>query len=240
MPGERKQGPGCSSSDTVDRRKFLGAAAMTAGMMFLKPAPLRGTEANSAVRVGLLGCGGRGTEDATNLVDTGNARVVALADLFRDQLDTAHANFDKLQQPKGFAAIDASQLFLGPDAYQQIAHSKEVDAIVVATPPYYHPQHLEAVVAAGKHVYLEKPVAVDVPGALRVMEIGKRAQGKLSLDVGFQIRDCPPFVELVRRIHRGGPGQNLCGGDHTLTRHIPRAGPPPTLSTPKAPPDPAF
>src|SRR5882762_10408339 len=121
-------------------------------------------------------------------------------DLFRDQLDTAHANFDKLQQPKGFAAIDASQLFLGPDAYQQIAHSKEVDAIVVATPPYYHPQHLEAVVAAGKHVYLEKPVAVDVPGALRVIEIGKRAGGKLSLDVGFQIRDCPPFVELVRRI----------------------------------------
>jgi len=70
--------------------------------------------------------------------------------------------------------------------------SKEVDAIVVATPPYFHPQHLEAVVAAGKHVYLEKPVAVDVPGALKVIEIGKRAQGKLSLDVGFQIRDCPP------------------------------------------------
>src|SRR2546430_12172231 len=55
---------------------------------------------------------------------------------------------------------DASQLFVGPDAYQRIAGSKEVDAIVIATPPYYHPQHLEAVVAAKKHVYLEKPVAV--------------------------------------------------------------------------------
>src|SRR5882762_5239550 len=196
------------SSNKVNRRKFLKSAATTAGVMFIKPSLVHGTAANSAVRVGLLGCGGRGTEDATNLVDTGNARVVALADLFRDQLDTAHANFDKLQQPKGFAAIDASQLFLGPDAYQQIAHSKEVDAIVVATPPYYHPQHLEVVVAAGKHVYLEKPVAVDVPGALRVMEIGKRAGAKLSLDVGFQIRDCPPFVELVRRIHGGA----LAGG----------------------------
>src|SRR6266853_5390166 len=163
MSDEMKQGASNSPTDTVDRRKFIGAAAMTAGMMFLKPELVHGTAANSAVRVGLLGCGGRGTEDATNLVDTGNARVVALADLFRDQLDNAHTNFDKLQQPKGFAAIDASQLFLGPDAYQQIAHSKEVDAIVVATPPYYHPQHLEAVVAAGKHVYLEKPVAVDVP-----------------------------------------------------------------------------
>jgi myo-inositol 2-dehydrogenase / D-chiro-inositol 1-dehydrogenase len=211
------------SSNKVNRRKFLkSAAATTAGVMFIRPSLVHGTAANSAVRVGLLGCGGRGTEDATNLVDTGNARVVALADLFRDQLDTAHANFDKLQQPKGFAAIDASQLFLGPDAYQQIAHSKEVDAIVVATPPYYHPQHLEAVVAAGKHVYLEKPVAVDVPGALRVMEIGKRAGGKLSLDVGFQIRDCPPFVELVRRIHGGALGNIVCGEAHYLTGYIER------------------
>src|SRR5712672_144539 len=210
------------SSNKVNRRKFLQSAATTAGVMFIKPSLVRGTAANSAVRVGLLGCGGRGTEDATNLVDTGNARVVALADLFRDQLDNAHANFDKLQQPKGFAAIDASQLFLGPDAYQQIAHSKEVDAIVVATPPYYHPQHLEAVVAAGKHVYLEKPVAVDVPGALRVMEIGKRAGGKLSLDVGFQIRDCPPFVELVRRIHAGALGNIVCGEAHYLTGYIER------------------
>ena len=211
------------SENKVDRRKFLkSAAATTAGVLFIRPALVHGTAANSAVRVGLLGCGGRGTEDATNLVDTGNARVVALADLFRDQLDTAHANFDKLQQAKGFAAIDPSQLFLGPDAYQQIAHSKEVDVIVVATPPYYHPQHLEAVVAAGKHVYLEKPVAVDVPGALRVMEIGKRAEGKLSLDVGFQIRDCPPFVELVRRIHGGALGKIVCGEAHYLTGYIER------------------
>src|SRR6266478_265581 len=148
MPGERKQGPGCSSSDTVDRRKFLGAAAMTAGMMFLKPDLVRGTEANSAVRVGLLGCGGRGTEDATNLVDTGGARVVALADLFQEQLDKARTRFDKAQQVKGYSVLDGSQLFVGPDAYKEIAASKEIDAIVVATPPYYHPQHLEAVVDA--------------------------------------------------------------------------------------------
>src|SRR5438046_1850726 len=103
-----------------------------------------------------------------------------------------------------------------------MAASKEVDAVVIATPPYYHPQHLEAVVAGGKHVYLEKPVAVDVPGALKVIEIGKRAEGKLSLDVGFQIRDCPPFVELVKRIHNGAIGNIVCGEAHYLAGYIDR------------------
>ena len=213
---------GENSSSKFDRRKFLKSAAASAGVMFIKPSLVRGTAANSAVRVGLLGCGGRGTEDATNLIDTGNARVVALGDLFGDQLYTAHSHFDQVQQAKGYAAIDTSQLFLGPHAYEQIADSKEVDAIVIATPPYYHPQHLEAVVVAGKHVYLEKPVAVDVPGALRVIAIGKRAEGKLSLDVGFQIRDCPPFVELVRRIHDGALGNIVCGEAHYLTGYIDR------------------
>jgi myo-inositol 2-dehydrogenase/D-chiro-inositol 1-dehydrogenase len=211
-----------TSRDKLGRRKFIGVTAATAGALFLKPELVRGTAANSAVRVGLLGCGGRGTEDATNLIDTGNARVVALADLFRDQLDAAQANFDKLQQAKGYAALDPSQLFLGPNAFRQIAASKEIDAIVIATPPYYHPDHLEAVVASGKHVYLEKPVAVDVPGALQVIELGKRAEGKLSFDVGFQIRDCPPFVELVRRIHGGALGKIACGEAHYLTGYIDR------------------
>jgi myo-inositol 2-dehydrogenase / D-chiro-inositol 1-dehydrogenase len=180
-------------SNEITRRKFITVAAGTAGAMFIKPSLVRGTAVNSAVRVGLLGCGGRGTEDATNLVDTGGARVVALGDLFQDQLDAARKHFDDMQQGKGYVALEASQLFVGPDAYHRIVASKEVDAIVIATPPYYHPQHLEAVVAAGKHVYLEKPVAVDVPGALKVIEIGKRAENKLCLDVGFQIRDCPPL-----------------------------------------------
>src|SRR5690348_16747035 len=110
----------------VDRRTFLGVTASATAAMFVKPALVRGTRANSAIRVGLLGCGGRGTEDAANLVDTGGARVVALADLFQDQLDTARAHFDQLQQAKGYAALDAKQLFVGPRAYEQIAASREV------------------------------------------------------------------------------------------------------------------
>src|SRR5215472_17522665 len=217
MAGDRKR-----ANSELDRRKFIGVAAATAGAMLIKPQLVRGTAANSAVRVGLLGCGGRGTEDASNLVDTGNARVVALADMFQDQLDNAKKHFDALQQSKGYATIDASQIFVGPKAFQQMAAAKEVDAVVIASPPYYHPQHLEAIVAGGKHVYLEKPVAVDVPGALEVIEIGKRAEGKLSLDVGFQIRDCPPFVELVKRIHGGALGNIVCGEAHYLSGYLDR------------------
>jgi len=111
MSGDRKQG--LNFSDKVDRRKFLGTAAATAGILLLKPELVSGTAANSAVRVGLLGCGGRGTEDATNMIDTGGARVVALADLFQDQLDKARETFNKMQQAKGYPALDGAQLFVG-------------------------------------------------------------------------------------------------------------------------------
>src|ERR1700675_310057 len=111
---------GENSSSKFDRRKFLKSAATTAGVMFIDPSLVRGTAANSAIRVGLLGCGGRGTEDATNLVDTGGARVVALGDLFQDQLDAGRSYFDKMQTAKGYAVIEASQLFVGPKAFEAI------------------------------------------------------------------------------------------------------------------------
>jgi myo-inositol 2-dehydrogenase/D-chiro-inositol 1-dehydrogenase len=210
----------------VGRREFIGTAARGAaavgGVMFIPSARVWGSAANSDVRVGLLGCGGRGTEDATNMFETGGARVVALADMFQDQLDTARAAFDKMQGAKALPAIDSRQCFVGPKAYQAIANSKEVDAVVIATPPYYHPRHLVAVVGAGKHVYCEKPVAVDVPGAKLVQGLGKAAEGKLSLDVGFQIRDCPPFVEMVKRIHGGALGNIVCGEAHYLSGYLDR------------------
>src|SRR2546426_4648559 len=95
-------------SDEMDRRKFIGVAAVTAGAMLLKPSLVLGTAANSAVRVGLLGCGGRGTEGASNMVDTGGARGVSLAGMFQDQLDSAKKHFDEIQQAQRYAAIGAS------------------------------------------------------------------------------------------------------------------------------------
>ena len=211
-----------NSNHKFGRREFLGTAATAAGFMILKPELVRGTAANSAVRLGVLGCGGRGTAVATGFIDGTDTRVVALADLFADQLAAAQKHFDDHQKAKGYAAIDSSQLFKGPKAYEEIVTSKEIDAVLVSTPPYFHPHHLETVVAAGKHVYCEKPVGIDVPGAKRVIEAGKKAQGKLSLAVGFQIRKAPPYVEMVRRIQGGALGKIGCGLAYYYCPHIDR------------------
>jgi myo-inositol 2-dehydrogenase / D-chiro-inositol 1-dehydrogenase len=194
-------------SKAVNRRAFLGAA----GLMAVTPQLVRSTHANATIRIGLLGCGKRGSEVATSMVRNAGARVIALGDLFADQLARARERFDRLGAEKGNAAIDPAQIFQGPHAFEQIAASKEIDAVVIATPPYFHPEHLGAVAEAGRHVYCEKPVAVDVPGAKRVIEIGRKAEGRLSLEVGFQIRQAPPFVELVRRIHAGALGEIAFG-----------------------------
>jgi myo-inositol 2-dehydrogenase / D-chiro-inositol 1-dehydrogenase len=207
-------------SSKLGRREFLGAA--TAGFMILKPQQVRGTTANSQVRFGILGCGGRATAEASSFVNNAGARVTAIADLFSDQLDKGRQHFDNLQQSKGYSPIDSSQLFKGPNAYQEIANSKEVDFILITTPPYFHVHHLETVVAAGKHVYCEKPVAVDVPGAHHVIHIGEKAQGKLSLAVGFQIRNAPPMVELTKRIHDGALGKIGSGLAYYYCSHIDR------------------
>jgi len=206
----------------LGRREFLGGAAAAAGFMIIKPEQVRGTAANSAVRMGVLGCGGRGTAVASGFIDSTNTRIVALADLWGDQLAAGQKHFDDLQRAKGYSPIDSSQLFKGPRSYERIVDSKEVDFVLITTPPYFHPGHLEAVVDAGKHVYCEKPVAVDVVGAKRVMRIGEKAQGKLSLDVGFQIRNAPPFVEMVRRIHAGALGKIGCGLAYYYCPHIDR------------------
>ena len=205
----------------LGRREFLGAAA-AASFTILKPQLVRGTAANTQVRFGILGCGGRATAEGTSFVGNAGARVTAIADLFADQLEKGRLHFDTLQQAKGYAPIDASQLFKGPNAYQEIAASKEVDFILITTPPYFHPHHLETVVAAGKHVYCEKPVAVDVPGAHHVISIGEKVQGKLSLAVGFQIRNAPPMAELTRRIHEGALGKIACGLAYYYCAHIDR------------------
>jgi predicted dehydrogenase len=206
----------------MGRREFLGTAAAATGFMMIRPELVRGTAANSAVRLGILGCGGRGTAVGTGFVANTTARVTALADLFADRLEAAQKDFDEKQRAKGYAAIDPSQLFKGPRAYEQILASKEVDAVLISSPPYYHPRHLEMTVDAGKHAYCEKPVAVDVPGAKRVMAIGKKAEGKVSLAVGFQIRKAPPYVELVRRIHGGALGKIGCGLAYYYCPHIDR------------------
>ena len=138
----------------MNRRNFLHSAASATGLLLLRPTTVFGYQANSAVRLGLLGCGNRGTSVATSFAQNTAAQVVALADLFPDRLDDRHTRFNTLNQTLGKAAIDPKLLFRGPHAYEQLAASPGVDLIQISTPPFFHVQHLEAAVASGKHVYV--------------------------------------------------------------------------------------
>jgi myo-inositol 2-dehydrogenase / D-chiro-inositol 1-dehydrogenase len=191
----------------MDRREFLGGVTGVSGLMLVNSRTAFGYEANSAVRLGLLGCGNRGTSVATSFAQNTSARIVALADIFPDQLDKGKAHFDQVNAKLGVPAIDSKLMFRGHRAFEVIANSKDVDAVQISTPPWFHVQHLDAVVTAGKHAYCEKPLGVDVAQTRQALEIGKRAEGRLSLDVGFQVRSAPPIAEVVRRIHEGAVGK---------------------------------
>ena len=212
-----------STVSKIGRRDFVGlAAAATAGFTILKPHTVFGTQANSAVRLGLLGCGGRGTAVTESFLRNSAAVVTALGDVFPDNIEGAVRTLDpismKLRKPK----IDGVPTFKGIKAYEQLFATKDIDAVYIATPPYFHPEHLEAAFAAGKHVYLEKPVAVDVPGAKRIMAVGEKMKGKLSLAVGFQIRYASPYVLLEKRIREGQIGSPVSGEIHYFASFIDR------------------
>jgi myo-inositol 2-dehydrogenase/D-chiro-inositol 1-dehydrogenase len=194
----------------VGRREFIGTAA-AASAMIIKPELVWGTERNSAVRLGLLGCGGRGTGVTASFLEHTGAVVTGLGDIFETQTAKAKERLDKVGAKFNKPAIDPSGLFSGPKAYEQLFNSKDVDAIYIATPPYFHPDQFEAAIASGKHIYLEKPVGVDVPGCKKVMKLGAKADGKMSLAVGFQIRHASAYVEMVKRIHNGQMGKPVTG-----------------------------
>jgi myo-inositol 2-dehydrogenase / D-chiro-inositol 1-dehydrogenase len=176
------------------RRNFLKAAA--GGLLVLKPETVFGSQANSAVEVGLVGCGGRGNWIGAFFPEFAGARIVALADVIRDHLDSTQSKFK----------VEPSRAYYGPDAFRELAESK-LDAVVVETPPYFHPEHVRAAVDAGKHVYVAKPVAVDVPGCRSILESGKLARGKRSFLVDFQTRSQPVFQEAATRLYRGDIGK---------------------------------
>jgi len=191
----------------MDRRRFVQGAAGAVGLMFVKPETAFGYAANSRVRWGLLGCGRRGSSVATSFAKNAGVEITALADIFPDQLAKGKTRFDAINASLGLPAIDQKRMFHGHDAYKAIAACADVDAVQISTPPFFHIEHLDAIVSAKKHAYCEKPVGVDVPQTRRALEIGKKHDGKVSMAVGFQIRSAPPFVELVRRIHEGQIGK---------------------------------
>jgi predicted dehydrogenase len=188
----------------MNRRKFIQTAC---GLLLCKPSTVFSYQANSAVRLGLLGCGNRGTTVATSFAKNTTAQVVALADIFPDKLALGNEHFNQLNASLNRQPIDNKLLFHGPHAFEQLVASQSVDLIQISTPPFFHVQHLEAAVAAGKHVYCEKPVGVDVAQAKQALEIAKRVKPTQSVDVGFQCRSAPPIAAIAEKIKASALGK---------------------------------
>jgi myo-inositol 2-dehydrogenase / D-chiro-inositol 1-dehydrogenase len=191
----------------MNRRQFIQSTSAASAMLLVKSRTAFAYDANSAVRHGLLGCGNRGTSVADSFAKNTSAQVVALADLFPDNLAAGQQHFNQLNAGLGRAAIDNKLVFHGPHAFEQLAASHDVDLIQISTPPFFHVQHLDAAVASGKHVYCEKPVGIDVRQARQALEIANRVKPTQSVDVGFQCRNAPPIAAAAEKIKAGALGK---------------------------------
>jgi len=170
----------------VSRRKWITAAAV------VPFSAVRGTTANSALKIGLIGAGGRGRLDAGILVKDRRARLVAICDLFEDRMERARKELQ----------VEDAKLYKN---YHEMLAS-DVDAVLIATNEFMHPEHLEAAVKAKKHVYIEKPAGVDVEGCRRVMRAGDAAGPRLNITFGFQQRYGPGYRKAKKLLDSGGIG----------------------------------
>ena len=168
------------------RRNILKTAAL------VPFSAVRGSAANSAVTVGLIGSGGRGSYDAGLLVKHTGARLAALCDIFDDRIERAKKAIP-IEDPKVYK-----------DYHDLLA--SDVDAVIIATPVFLHPEHFEAAVKAGKHIYIEKPAGVDVAGSKRVIRAADSADRKLNITFGFQQRYGPGYRKARQLVESGGIG----------------------------------
>lgn len=189
----------------MKRSSFIRNAAAISTAIILRPDLVFGSKANSAIRVGIIGCGNRGTAVISSMSKFTNVNIIAMADLFEDKLKTITPKLNELNAAKGFPAVAPANTFQGSKAYLNLLALKDIDAVLISSPAYTHPTFLEAAIKAGKHVYCEKPVATDVEGCRKIQALGNQL-GKLSAVIGFQIRYASPYVEMVRRIHEGAIG----------------------------------
>ncbi|QDV20397.1 Glycosyl hydrolase family 109 protein 1 precursor [Gimesia panareensis] len=202
---------------STTRRDFLktGSAAVAAstlsGSVFAGTSPTAALQSSvfsagsDEIRVGLVGCGGRGTGAAAQaLAADKNAKLVAMGDTFYDHLDKSYKNLKKNQVAEQ-VQVDADHKFIGFDAYQKVIDC--VDVVLLTTPPHFRPMQLRAAIEAGKHVFAEKPVAVDAPGVRSVMETCKLAKEKnLSIVSGLCWRYHEGMRKTFDQIHEGAVG----------------------------------
>jgi predicted dehydrogenase len=172
-------------------------------------------QGSGRIRVGLVGCGGRGTQAAQQAVECApGMELVALGDMFRDRLDKSAAVL-KLQLKDKYKVTE-ERCFTGFDAYKNVIASS--DYVCFATPPGFRPQHFRAAVEAGKHCFIEKPVAVDGAGVRSIIETSEMAKRKgLGVVAGSQYRHMPAYIETIKRIHDGLIGDPLAMQVYFLT-----------------------
>lgn len=190
----------------MNRRNFIRNVSAISTLTVLKPEIVFASGNNSAVRVGLVGCGSRATGILNSMSESSNIQITALADLFEDKLVKGIDFANVLNKKRGYAPVPKNRTYTGSEAYLRLLENQDVDAVIIASPGYSHPQILEDTVAAGKHVYCEKPMAVDADGCRQVLRTGKNINGKVSAFDGFQIRYATPYAEMAKRIKRGDIG----------------------------------
>jgi myo-inositol 2-dehydrogenase / D-chiro-inositol 1-dehydrogenase len=195
-------------SDSVSRRGFLtkSAGAATA-FQLIRPELVRGW-ADTTLKAGLIGCGGRGTQAVENML-TGvpNVEVVAMADIFEDRMESSIRRTQGLRpELSSRFKVAPDKRFIGFDAYKKLINSG-VDIVMLATHPAYRPMHFEAAVEAGKHVFCEKPFGTDATGVHRFMAAAKKSvEKKLTVKSGAQRRSHPEYVAQYKRLKDGAIG----------------------------------
>jgi len=189
-------------SSTITRRRFVSSTAAAAmAFTIVKPQHVRGTQANSRIKLGLIGCGVRGKWIANFCREHGGFQLTALADYFPDRAGAAAELFN----------IPANRQYHYLSGYEHLLQT-DVEAVLIETPSYFHPAQAAAAIAAGKHVYLAKPVAVDVPGCRIIEAAGHKATADhLVFLVDFQTRANEHFIGAVEAIHRGDIGKIAFG-----------------------------
>ena len=208
----------------MNRRDFMrtGTFAAMAGVpVNTRTGPINVRPATAdAIRVGVIGCGGRGTGATVQALSTSqDVKLVAMADALGDRVEDSYANITSLERDDWMggdgdlnARIDVppERRFSGFDAYKQVL--PHVDVVILTTPPAFRPIHFEAAVEAGKHIFMEKPVATDAPGIRRVLAAAARAKDKnLNVVVGLQRHYQTVYKEWVDRIHAGMIGDVVLG-----------------------------